>query len=357
MTAPSYQRERAVAEVAVLRACTLTKQVQASVDKMSKTDSSPVTVADFAAQALIISAVHSAFPDDDFVGEEDAAALRPDAKLRQRVWGLVSSLRSQTLDDGTVVSGPASAEEMLDVIDRGATGRGGPRGRFWVMDPVDGTATFLDGQQYAVSLALIEDGREVVGVLGCPNLKLRDGRVEESSVDKHGLGIMLTAVRGQGATMRSPTFGGGLPPAQALKKLRSPPRLADVHVVDCQRSTAYRHEATQELARSFGARYPGTDVWSSLMRYAALIVGGADVQVRVPRAAGLRMTMHTWDHAGAQLIFTELGGRVTDVDGKDMDFGAGRDLDNNRGVVAARGDIHGVVLGFVQDFIAKQCYS
>jgi len=36
-------------------------------------------------------------------------------------------------------------EEMLDVIDLGAGSDAG-RGRVWVLDPVDGTATFLRGR-------------------------------------------------------------------------------------------------------------------------------------------------------------------------------------------------------------------
>lgn len=50
--------------------------------------------------------------------------------------------------------------------------------------------------------------------------------------------------------------------------------------------------------------------------------------------------MHIWDHAGTQLIFTELGGKVTDLDGRAVDFGAGRDLNRNRGLIVAREGIH-----------------
>ena len=38
----------------------------------------------------------------------------------------------------------------------------------WI--PIDGTKGFLRKEQYAVSLALIVNGKIVVGVLGCPNL-------------------------------------------------------------------------------------------------------------------------------------------------------------------------------------------
>ncbi|KAE8680153.1 hypothetical protein F3Y22_tig00111392pilonHSYRG00363 [Hibiscus syriacus] len=52
----------------------------------------------------------------------------------------------------------------------GATQQGGPTGRHWVLDPVDGTLGFVRGDQYAVALALIEDGKLV---LGCPNYPMK----------------------------------------------------------------------------------------------------------------------------------------------------------------------------------------
>jgi len=37
--------------------------------------------------------------------------------------------------------------------------------RFWTLDPIDGTKGFLRGDQYAVALALVVDGKVQVGVL------------------------------------------------------------------------------------------------------------------------------------------------------------------------------------------------
>lgn len=65
-----------------------------------------------------------------------------------------------------------NASEVLEIISR-CNSVGGPTGRFWVLDPVDGTLGFVRGDQYAVALALIEDGDVVLGVLGCPNYPMR----------------------------------------------------------------------------------------------------------------------------------------------------------------------------------------
>ena len=47
-----------------------------------------------------------------------------------------------------------------------------------------------------------------------------------------------------------------------------------------------------------------------------------------------------WDHAAGYLICAEAGGRVTDLDGKPLDFTAGRRLENNRGVIVSNGKLH-----------------
>lgn len=346
MAAP-FEKERQIAEEAVFRAAILTKKIQSSVRELPKADATPVTVADFAAQALIISALRAVFPDDAFLGEEDASALREDAELRERVYELVCSASASAGGSGATqqqLAAPSSVDEMMDLIDLGGSGRGGPTGRFWVMDPIDGTATFLLGQQYAISLALIDGGREAVGVLACPNLRLTDeGRLKEESVDTDGLGVMITAVKGQGATARylpSATGEGGLTPAQPMPRFPSgngqePDK---IHFVDSQKSKSARNDLTRALAQQLGAGYPGTNIWSSHVRYAAMILGGGDIWLRVPTRPDA--VFYIWDNAGAQLIFTELGGKITDLDGKETDFGAGRDLNRNRGMVAAREGVY-----------------
>lgn len=354
--AAPYAYERAVAEAAILRAAILTKKVQSSVKEVAKEDKSPVTAADFAAQALLIAGLRALFPGDAFVGEEDSAQLRDDEGLQRWVFDLVSSAADVSvkskggLGEETKLASPASVEDMLSLIDLGGRGQGGSKGRFWVMDPVDGTKTFLRGQQYAVSLSLIEDGREVVGVLCCPNLRLLDGRVVEDNVDTDGLGVMLSAVRGQGVSVRHLTSNSPiLPVARPLPRLKSPSSLRDLHIVDSRNSTALRHDIIQDLADRFGAQYPGTEVWSSHVRYASLIVGGADAQIRVPCRPDAKVCI--WDHAGAQLIFTEIGGKVTDLDGRPINFGVGRLLSGNRGMIVAREGVHGEILSAVTEML------
>lgn len=335
------------------RAAVLTKRVLESVNRgeFEKSDATPVTVADFAVQALLISVIHAAYPSDQVVGEENASALREDSALRQRVWELVATTCLDDQDSEALLARPGSVEDMLEIIDIGSRGTGDAGGRVWILDPIDGTTTFLRGEQYAISLALVEDGKEIVGVLGCPKLDISTGRVSESIVDRQGLGIMLSAVRGQGATMR-PIGTGPLLPAAVIPTLDDGPRdLKDVHIVDSSQSSKWWHEKVREFAQRVGATYPGTDLWSSHMRYVALVVGGGDVQLRIPKQPAA--SAYVWDHAGMQLIFTEAGGKITDLDGKDIDFSAGRELANNRGIVAAKRGIHSRILQVVNEVLLE----
>ncbi|KAF2016808.1 carbohydrate phosphatase [Aaosphaeria arxii CBS 175.79] len=336
MAVYNYERERQVAERAVLWASILTKQVQSSVRHTFKSDSSVVTIADFAVQAMIIAMLRDAFPGDRFLGEEDSGPLRANEGLCQAVWGLLKVASKDGILPNSQSNGPTSIEEMLELIDLGGQEEGGSDGRIWVMDPIDGTATFLKGQQYAVSLTLLDHGEEAVGVLGCPNISSDMTQISEENINDDDFGVMLTAVRNQGATMQtmSPT---GLENLCLLKPIASN-KPSKVRIVDCADCKVTRHDATRRLANNYNTRFPHTELWSAHMRYAALILGMANVLFWVPAEAESKV--HIWDHAGSQLIFREVGGKITDLDGKPVDLGAGRDLNRNRGLVAARADIH-----------------
>ena len=83
-------KELQAAVAAVRAAAHVCREVQANLvtaDTLEKKDKSPVTVADFASQAIVCSLLERALPNDAVVGEEDAADLRPDdqAQLRAAV--------------------------------------------------------------------------------------------------------------------------------------------------------------------------------------------------------------------------------------------------------------------------------
>ncbi|MEX1095353.1 MAG: inositol monophosphatase family protein, partial [Planctomycetales bacterium] len=156
-----YSYELEVALEAVRTAGRVCRNVQAGIraEAIEKDDKSPVTVADFASQAVVGRALAAAFPVDPLIAEEDAAALRTPA-YAPHLARIVRELEAAGV--------PAAGTEICDWIDRGNANAFAQR--FWTLDPIDGTKGFLRGEQYAVSLALIVAGRIEVAVLGCPNL-------------------------------------------------------------------------------------------------------------------------------------------------------------------------------------------
>lgn len=96
----SYTLEKEVALDAVRKASSICQAAFAKfvdTDTVAKKDKSPVTVADFAAQAVVINEIRKAFPLDPVVGEEDSTALQENQPLRESVVGLVNSVDAPSL--------------------------------------------------------------------------------------------------------------------------------------------------------------------------------------------------------------------------------------------------------------------
>lgn len=321
------EQELRIALEAVRAACGLCRRVQealVSAETVAKQDRSPVTVADFGAQAVIISLLRRAFGDIRIVAEEDAGLLRGSAgaELRGRVLDYVRGVPESGFGDTT-------ESELLTAIDGGGYG-GGASGRFWTLDPIDGTKGFIRGDQYAVALALIEDGRPVLGVLGCPNLP-PDGLVPADDA-----GVLLAAVRGGGAFQQR--IDGN-----ERRSIRVTPEADPSQAVFCE-SVESAHTAqgkSAAIVEALGVAVAPARI-DSQCKYAVVARGDAGVYLRLPTRPGYQEKI--WDHAAGALIVEEAGGRVTDVAGKPLDFAHGRTLSGNRGVVATNGHLHEAVL-------------
>ncbi|KAM0245664.1 hypothetical protein ACHAQJ_010504 [Trichoderma viride] len=353
MDSSPFSQELHIASLAVQRASLLTKLVAEAADKgaMEKTDASIVTIADFAAQALLISALHRTFPDDGFLGEESAAALRSNCELQDRVWALVSSTKLDDQASEALLATPSSKEELLEIISLGKKTIPNQREtRFWILDPIDGTTTFLQGQQYAICLALVEDGKQKIGVLGCPNLNRKGRPIQEDLGTQNGYGLMLFAIAGMGAYAR-PMSTGNLEPACRLEQLRGTMDAKELRFIESATHPAISPDKHRMVAQLLGIPWPGTELWAMQMKYVALALGEGEIVIRIPRNEQFRP--YVWDHAGGQLIFEEAGGIITDLTGKPFDFTAGIRLESNYGLIAAPALVHNQVLKAVQEILSS----
>lgn len=353
----AYEKELEIALLAVQRATLLTKSVFSSHSKgtLSKSDASPVTIGDFGAQALIIAAIAHNFPLDEIVGEEDTKDLRANSDLKMTVW---DSVRECTLDDtkcDEMLGGRiSSADAMLNIIDKGCS-HGGNKGRVWALDPIDGTKGFLRGGQYAVCLALIEDGQVKVGVLGCPNLPVDDAAELDANIGSdvtslEGKGVLFGAVIDQGATSR-PLTSGAL--ASSVKKIhmKSISDMSSATFCESVESGHGSHSDNDAIAQKLGITKPSVRM-DSQAKYGSIARGAGDIYLRLP-ARGKNYQEKIWDHAAGDLIVREAGGVVTDAENKPLDFGRGRTLAGNKGVVAAPKDVHKTVIEAVMSVLAS----
>ncbi len=326
-----FEAEWQAAVAAVRDACRLARQVRAELvtdDTLTKRDRSPVTIADLGIQAIVSEHLGAIFPDDPMMGEEEAGLLHDpvNAELKRRA----------VAQAARIVPGMTEAR-MLAALERGHHG-GGDAGRFWTLDPIDGTKGFIRNDQYAVALALIEDGEVVLGVLGCPNLPVGDAA--------GSVGTILAARRGQGAVVGS-----------LADDAWHPARVADVtdpaEAVICQsvESGHTAHGRAARIAAGLGNSRPPLHL-DSQCKYAAVARGDAALYLRLPTPGSTYREM-IWDHAAGVIVVTEAGGRVTDTAGQPLDFRRGRTLSANIGVVASNGAIHEAAIASVRAVLAE----
>ena len=326
----AYEQERAAAIEAVEKAGRLCQVVQAALvdeSSLAKKDKSPVTVADFGAQAVVSHTLVSAFPDVPLVGEEDADELRQAEN---------AALRAQVVEHVQRAEPGLGESEILELIDRG-THSGGAEGPHWTLDPIDGTKGFLRLDQYAVALALIENGEVVLGVLGCPNLPIDSGAPDGER------GCLFVAVKGEGAFVR-PLAGGD----ETRIGVTGVTNTADASFCESVESGHSSQDDSAKVAEKLGITAPPFRI-DSQCKYAAVARGDASIYLRLPTRKDYEEKI--WDHAAGSIVVTEAGGRVTDVTGADLDFSIGRTLAKNEGVVVTNGHVHDLVVAAVREVL------
>lgn len=316
-----YDTEIEFARTVVAEACVLTRTVQdqvvARADAHTKSDRSPVTLADLTVQAIIGRRLAERFPNDGFLAEETSGPLDESPAMADKV----VSLARRAMPD-------VDLEAVAAAIDRGDH-PGGPTGRHWVLDPVDGTKGFLRGQQYAIALAMVEDGEVVVGALGCPNLPAPGER-------GNGGGFIFHASRGGGAWAAPAT--GGEPVAASVDAVADSSRAIVCESVEAAHAA---HSVQAGIAGRLGIAVEPYRI-DSQCKYAVLARGEASIYLRLPRDPDYREKV--WDHAAGAIVITEAGGRVSDLDGNPLDFSKGRRLATGRGIIATNGILHEQVL-------------
>ena len=192
--------------------------------------------------------------------------------------------------DRIIVAGLSAADPQVPVISEESTADDAlaapPGGRFWLVDPLDGTREFIARTgEFTVNIALIEDGRPVLGVLHAP--------VQNETYVADGQGQAVRIV-GNGAPQ--PICARAVPdqgPAVVASRLHR----------DAETDT-YIAALRPERIESAG----------SALKFGLLARGKADVYPRFGR------TME-WDTAAGHAILTAAGGHVRDLNGRELRYG------------------------------------
>ena len=163
---------------------------------------------------------------------------------------------------------------------------GPAQGRFWLVDPLDGTKEFVSRNgEFTVNIALIEDREPVLGVVIAP-----------------ALDRLFAGARGSGAYAEEKgarrVLGCRRAPAEGLTVVAS------------------RSHGDLDAIAAFLRGRPVARVVSagSSLKFCMVAAGEADLYARLGR------TME-WDTAAGHAVLVAAGGRVTGVDGAPLAYG------------------------------------
>jgi 3'(2'), 5'-bisphosphate nucleotidase len=208
--------------------------------------------------------------------------------------------------DGLRESFPAAGWTLLSeetAADQLREGSPLPAEWLWILDPLDGTKDFLQGTgEYAVHLALVRDGRPVLGAVLLPE-------PEELWFGVVGSQESQTA----GEAWREDRAGHRFPPT--LSERRAP---ADLVLVA---SRSHRDQRLEDLVRALelgGSRAVG----SVGGKVATILRGETDLYVSLSG----RSAPKDWDMAAPEAVLQAAGGRFSHADGRPLTYNNGDGL-------------------------------
>jgi myo-inositol-1(or 4)-monophosphatase len=244
-----------------------------SLDVHHKSAHQPVTIADVEADALLRDALTGERPDYGWLSEESRDS--PDRLHRSRVW---------------------------------------------IVDPIDGTRSFIAARpEFSISVALVDSGSVVLGVVYNP------------ATDE-----LFHATRGDGTFL---SRAGALATAVRVSERRTGSATSRATIL------ASRSEIEAGELEPFMGRYTVQRVGSTAYKLALVAAGRGDVYVsRGPKSE--------WDICAGVLLVTEAGGRATDARGRDPAFN--RAEPRVDGVLAAGEYWHAQLLEVISTLPARE---
>ena len=208
---------------------------------------------------------------------------------------IVRSLQREFPEDGIL------AEESID------TSRRLNRSRVWMIDPLDGTTGFIDGNgDFAVQIGLANEGKAVLGVVYQPLT-----------------GVLYRAVRDQGCWIERPNF---------MPERATVSRQNQLHRMRLAASRSHRSPRMDLVMKSFGVK-------EEVRRGSVGIKVGLICEQQCDLYVHLSPRTKQWDTCAPEIILHESGGRITDLFGQPLRYNVA-EVQNRNGLVASNGVVH-----------------
>ncbi len=276
-TSESYAREMSVAlELAREAGAAILSFYDGPLDieqKFGADDREPVTQADKVANELIVSRIRREFPDDGILAEESIDTAR-----------------------------------RLD------------KSRVWMIDPLDGTTGFIEGNgDFAVQIGLAENGQCVLGVVYQPLT-----------------GLLYRAVKDGGCWIERPDFA----PVQARVSAHQ-----DIQTMRLAASRSHRSPRMDKVVRAFGLQ-------EEVLRGSVGIKVGLIVEQQCDIYIHLSPRTKQWDTCAPEIILHEAGGTLTDLFGQPLLYNVA-EVQNRNGVVASNGVSHPAIIESLQPLLEE----
>jgi len=224
----------------VLQAAQALREIYYNQDKLEvsfKADATPVTNADLIANNIIVAGLYKYFPDIPVISEEEPVV----SFAQRRLWP-----------------------------------------RYWLVDPLDGTAQFIQRtDEFSINIALIENNEPVLGVVSVPASNLLYYAVKGDKAYKQYLGSEPQEISAQSFERSSPLI------VIAGHALNISPRVLDALV---------RLQINYKLTK-----------YGSSLKICKIAEGLAHLYPRLEKNC-------EWDTAAGHCILTAAGGRMIDLE-------------------------------------------
>jgi len=220
---------------------------------------------------------------------------------------IVNALRKEFPNDGIL------AEESVDTAHRL------DKPRVWMIDPLDGTNGFIDGNgDFAVQIGLAQNGQCVMGVVHQPLTN-----------------VLYHAVQGQGTWITRPE----LKPERAAVSDQK-----ELSLMRLAASRSHRSPRMDKVVKALGVR-------EEIQRGSVGIKVGLIVEQQCDLYVHLSPRTKQWDTCAPEIILTEAGGRLTDLFGRPLQYNS-PEVQNRNGIIASNGVAHDQIVDTLAPLLA-----